>query len=40
VVPGHEDLELERIVRELRAARIVEKIGPGREVAEETAPSG
>ena len=38
VAPNHEDLALERIVRELRAVRVVEKIGPGRDVAEETAP--
>ena len=40
VAPGHEDLGLERIVRDLRVARVVEKIGPARDVAEETAPRG
>jgi len=40
VAPGHEDLGLERIVRDLRVARVVEKIGPARDVAEETAPGG
>ena len=38
VMPGHEDPEIERVVRDLDGARVVEKIGPGHEVAEETSP--
>jgi hypothetical protein len=38
VAPGHEDLELERVVRELEGVRVVEKVGPGQAVAEDTDP--
>jgi hypothetical protein len=34
VVPGHEHLELERVVDKAEGFNVVEKIGPGRDVAE------
>jgi hypothetical protein len=38
VAAGHEDLELERVVRELDGALVVEKLGPGEDVAVSTDP--
>lgn len=38
VVPGHERLEVERVVGEGRDYLLVEKLGEAGEVAEETAP--
>jgi hypothetical protein len=38
IVPGHMEPEIERAVRDVGDALVVEKTGPGREVAEETAP--
>ncbi len=38
VVPGHENLEIERVVERIRDVLVVEKIGVGREVADETDP--
>jgi hypothetical protein len=37
VVPGHEALEVERVVRRAREFVVVEKLGAGRDVADETA---
>jgi hypothetical protein len=34
VVPGHEHLELEHVVDQAEGFNVVEKIGPGRDVAE------
>jgi hypothetical protein len=39
LVPGHEEPDLERVLRALRDAYVVEKTGAGRAVAEETDPT-
>ena len=38
VAPGHEDATIERVVGKLAGGYLVEKVGPGRRVAEETDP--
>lgn len=38
VAPGHAEAEIEKVVESHATYEIVEKIGPGREVAERTAP--
>ncbi|MBD0330232.1 MAG: hypothetical protein ICV64_09030 [Thermoleophilia bacterium] len=40
VAPGHADPSVERVVGEVRGAHVVEKLGAGRQVAEETDPRG
>src|SRR5687767_11625983 len=38
VVAGHADSEIEKVVEEHDGFHVIEKIGPGREVAERLAP--
>ena len=38
VLEGHEDLSIERVVTRGEGFTVVEKIGPGRDVAQETDP--
>ena len=38
VVPGHEELAVERVVAERPGYSVVEKVGPGASVAEERDP--
>jgi hypothetical protein len=38
VALGHADPSVERVVREIRGAHVIEKIGAGRRVAEQTDP--
>ena len=40
IVPGHEILEIERVVKSLEGYTVIEKIGKGRDISKDTDPRG